>query len=163
MLANGKRQNKIASTGEGWGCFFTKPRISWGMPMLTQTCRHLAFVCFSRQKPQLHREWGKREFVAWDMFGLVCPSLQSETIDLLKGRKDLQRKLDRLDWWAEVRCMRLNKAECWVLRLSHNNPMQGYRLRAECLERCPEQKDLYHYSNAMLPFRTRTKFWKHKL
>ncbi|KAK4820041.1 hypothetical protein QYF61_017854 [Mycteria americana] len=26
--------------------------------------------------------------------------------------------------WAEVHCMRFNKAKCWLLHLGHSNPMQ---------------------------------------
>jgi len=65
-----------------------------------------------------------------------------ESVDLLEGRKALQRDLDSLDQWAKTNCMRINKSKCWDLHLGDSNPMKCCRLGEQWLKSCPVEKDL---------------------
>ena len=66
----------------------------------------------------------------------------SNAVDILEGRKAIQRDLYRLERWTHVNQISFNKAECKVLHLCQSNPKYLYKLGEEPLGSNPAEKDL---------------------
>lgn len=63
-------------------------------------------------------------------------------VDALEGRDAIQRDLDRLERWASMKHVQLNKAKCEVTHLGRANPKHEFRLARERMECSPVQKNL---------------------
>ncbi|TRZ08489.1 hypothetical protein HGM15179_018621 [Zosterops borbonicus] len=63
-------------------------------------------------------------------------------VNLLEGRRPLQRDLEWLDGWAKSNRMKFNKSKCWVLNFDNNNPLQHYRLGSVWLDSAQAERDL---------------------
>jgi len=63
-------------------------------------------------------------------------------VNTLEGRDAIQRDLDRLETWACMNLLRINKTKCKVLHTGRVNPKHRYRLDREQMESRHEEKDL---------------------
>ncbi|PKU46057.1 hypothetical protein llap_3626 [Limosa lapponica baueri] len=68
--------------------------------------------------------------------------LFEKKFDTLEGRDAVQRAFDKLQRWACVNIMKLNKAKCKVMHTGQGNPKHRYRLGGEWIENSPEEKDI---------------------
>ena len=66
----------------------------------------------------------------------------SGAVDTMEGRDAIQRELNRLERWAQVKLTRFNTAKCKVLHLGWRNPKHIYRLEGAVLESSSAEKDL---------------------
>ncbi|KAK4828449.1 hypothetical protein QYF61_026674 [Mycteria americana] len=63
-------------------------------------------------------------------------------VDSLEGQEALQGDLNRLEHWAIINGMKLNKNKCQILYLGWSNAGHKYKLGEEWLERSPAERNL---------------------
>ena len=66
----------------------------------------------------------------------------SGAVDTPEGQDVIQRDLDKVEKWACVNLMRLNKSKCRVLHLGQGNPQFQYRLGDDVTKSRSVEKDL---------------------
>ncbi|KAK4826943.1 hypothetical protein QYF61_012792 [Mycteria americana] len=62
--------------------------------------------------------------------------------DSLEGQEALQRDLDRLEHWAIINGMKLNRTKCQILHLGQNKTGNKYKLGEEWLKSSPAERCL---------------------
>ncbi|RMB92383.1 hypothetical protein DUI87_31258 [Hirundo rustica rustica] len=63
-------------------------------------------------------------------------------VDLLEGRRALQKDLEWLDRWAESNKMKFSESKCRVLHFGRSNPLKRYGLGKVWLDSTQEERDL---------------------
>ena len=65
-----------------------------------------------------------------------------EVVDRSESCAAIQRDLDRLEKWANIKLSKFREEKFQVLHLGRNNPMHQYRVIADWLESSPGQPAL---------------------
>jgi len=74
--------------------------------------------------------------------GIECTFSKFSYDIKLRGAVNIQRDLDRIEWWAHVNTVKFNKAKGKVLHMGQGNPKHKYRMGREQIESRPEDMDL---------------------